>query len=358
MQITCIDQSEGRLFFANEILAELNNSEHKIYLYLPENYRDIYGNFFKHFHHIRIKVGLQKLNSIAPNIIFSNADYLNNLQQIGDNLIYPILKDSEIEVYSKWFNQLDEEVKSNIVPVESDQSNKSIAQPESKWAKDMLERRISNQPLKGKSFLISAGPTVEDIDPVRFLTNRSSGKMGIALARAAYINGADVQLIIGPTGTNVPAYLRIERIRSAKDMYTAVMGYFEYCDVYIGSAAIADFTPADVKNDKIKKKEGFSQLILQPTKDILKEISTIKKNQILIGFSVETMDPIENSKAKMINKNLDLVVVNNPKEKGAAFDAETNVVSVIHKDGRIQSWPIMSKLDVAKKLILEIKNLL
>ena len=273
------------------------------------------------------------------------------MKDIEKSLIYPVLKNSEVDGFHKWLNQIKSGLKPNVMPIETIESNNSIIQPESKWALDLLRRQINDHPLKGISFLISAGPTIEDIDPVRYLTNRSSGKMGIALARAAYINGADVQLIYGPGGVEPPCYLPVQKIRSAENMYNAVMAHFEKCNIYIGSAAIADFTPVNIRNEKIKKKDGFSDLILQPTKDILKEISTVKKNQILIGFSVETTDTIENSKAKLINKNLDLVVVNNPREKGAAFDTNTNVVSIIFKDGRIESWPIMSKLDVATKLM-------
>jgi phosphopantothenoylcysteine decarboxylase/phosphopantothenate--cysteine ligase len=141
-------------------------------------------------------------------------------------------------------------------------------------------------------------------------------------------------------------------------MYDIVLNHFDQCDVYIGSAAIADFTPTNVRNNKIKKKDGFSKLILKPTKDILKEISQNKKDKIVIGFSVETNDDIENSKSKLIKKNLDIIVVNNPREEGAAFDADTNVVSIINRDGSVESWPIMSKLDVAFKLMSVIRQLL
>jgi phosphopantothenoylcysteine synthetase/decarboxylase len=357
MQITCIDLSDGRLFFIDNILSVLNNFKQDVYLYVPANFRDLYGIFLDHFPQIKVKKGLEKNSNFIINVIFSNFNNLQKLQDFGRSLVYPVLRNNEIKDFFSWFNQLSNRLKSNVIPIETSDADKSIIHPESKWAIDMLKRQISEKSLTGISVLISAGPTIEDIDPVRYLTNRSSGKMGIALARAAYMHGADVQLILGPSNIAPPAYLPVQRIRSAEDMYNAVITKFEKCDVYIGSAAIADFTPANVKSDKIKKKDGFSELILQPTKDILNEISAIKKKQLLIGFSVETKDMIENSKSKLVNKNLDLVLVNNPKDKGAAFDADTNVVTIIHKDGKIESWPIMSKLGVADKLMAKIGKL-
>ncbi|MBN1406561.1 MAG: phosphopantothenoylcysteine decarboxylase [Calditrichaceae bacterium] len=358
MELSCIDYSGGRLFFAHDFLSALSTVDQKVYLYLPNNFKNLYGSFFEHFPKIHIKTEFKNINTTALHIFFSNFKNLSNLHRIENGLVYPILYNSEINRYQKWYNQLDNKTKPMIMPVEIEQGDKLINQPNSKWAIDMLERQISNPFLKGFSFLISAGPTMEDIDPVRYLTNRSSGKMGIALARAAYIHGGNVQLILGPTHIAVPSYLSVQRIRSAADMYDAVLMQFDYCDVYIGSAAIADFAPADIMNEKIKKKDGFSGLILQPTKDILKEISKRKRKQLLVGFSVETTNAIENSKAKLIGKNLDMVVINNPKEKGAAFDAETNIVSVIFRDGSVQSWPIMFKFEVANKLMSVIKKLL
>lgn len=358
MQITCIDLSDGRLFFINNILSALNNFEYEVYLYVPDNYKELYGIYLDHFPQIKVKSGIGKNIKLSAHITFSNCANLQKLQDFGRSIIYPVLRNNEIKDFFNWFNQLSNRRKSNVVPIETSDTDNSIIHPESKWVIDMLKRQISEKSLTGISVLISAGPTIEDIDPVRYLTNRSSGKMGIALARAAYIHGADVQLILGPTSITAPVYLPVQRIRSAEDMYNAVMTKFKKCDVYIGSAAIADFTPANVRFDKIKKKDRFSELILQPTRDILNELSVIKKKQFLIGFSVETKDTIKNSKSKLIKKNLDLIVVNNPMEEGAAFDADTNVVTIIHKDGKIDSWPIMPKLDLADKLMLIIGRLI
>lgn len=357
MQITCIDISEGRLFFINNILSVLNNFEYEVYLYVPDNFRELYGIYLDHFPQIKVKSGLDKNIKLSAHIIFSNWANLQKLQDFGRSIIYPVLRNNEIKDFFNWFNQLSSRQKAIVVPIKTNGTDNSIIHPESKWVIDMLKRQISEKLLTGISVLISAGPTIEDIDPVRYLTNRSSGKMGIALARAAYMYGADVQLILGPSTIKAPVYLPVQRIRSSEDMYNAVMTKFKKCDVYIGSAAIADFTPANVRFDKIKKKDRFSELILQPTKDILNEISEIKKKQLLIGFSVETKDVIKNSKAKLIKKNLDLVVINNPMEEGAAFDADTNVVTIIHKNGKIESWPIMPKLEVADRLMLIIGRL-
>ncbi len=357
MQITCIDLSDGRLFFINHILSALNNMTSEVYLYVPDNFKQLYGIYFDHFPQIKIKTGLGKNIKLSAHITFSNCANLQKWKDFGRSIIYPIIRNNEINDYFNWYNQLSNRRKSYVVPLKTSDTDNSMIHPESKWVIDMLKRQISEKSLKGISILISAGPTIEDIDPVRYLTNRSSGKMGIALARAAYVHGADVQLILGPISITAPVYLPVQRIRSAEDMYNAVITKFKKCDVYISNAAIADFTPANIRFDKIKKKDSFSELLLQPTRDILNAISTIKKQQLLIGFSVETKDMIENSKSKLIKKNLDLIVVNNPMEEGAAFDADTNVVTIIHKNGKIESWPIMSKLAVADKLMLIIGRL-
>ena len=353
MQITCIDQSNGNLFFAHDFLSELILPENDVILYLPEDSQKIYGSFFDHFPQIKTDIKIEF--EIKQNIIFSDFDNLPNVTHYNKALIYPIIDRDDFVKFKKFVDNQDSNLENMINPVITG-INASVALPLSHWAIDMLHRNLGNQLLKNISLLISAGPTIEDIDPVRYLTNRSSGKMGIALARAAYRLGADVKLILGPSTVEPPNYLPIIKVRSASDMYDAVISYFDQCHVYIGSAAIADFTPSNIKQNKIKKKDGFPELILKPTKDILNEIKTIKKNQFVIGFSVETTDTIENSKLKLINKNLDLIVVNNPKEKGAAFDADTNVVSIIFKDGRVESWPIMSKLDVAMKLMSVIQK--
>ncbi len=213
--------------------------------------------------------------------------------------------------------------------------------------------RLRNRPvLKGRKVLVSGGPTAEDIDPVRFITNRSSGKMGIALARAAFICGAEANLVLGPTGVTVPAYLQCTRVRSAKQMANAVISKFEESDVYIGAAAIADFTPREVRTQKIKKQGSGFNLELTRTPDILEQLKTRRKaGQVLVGFSVETENEIENSRKKLTKKELDLIVINNPRVKGAAFWQDTNKVTVLTASGDILDWPVMPKLQLGLKLM-------
>ncbi len=204
---------------------------------------------------------------------------------------------------------------------------------------------------KGKKVLITAGPTIEDIDPVRFLSNRSSGKMGVALADKAYQRGADVQLIIGPVTIDIPTHFKRIDVRSAEDMYNAVLSEFPLCDIFISSAAVADYTPAKVSSQKIKKGVGELNMQFLRTKDILNEIKNIKSaNQKIIGFSVETENLLENSKSKMERKSLDMIVANNPSIKGAAFGTDTNQVEIITKNGHI-TLPLASKKEIADKIL-------
>jgi len=207
---------------------------------------------------------------------------------------------------------------------------------------------------KQKNILITAGPTIEDIDPVRFISNRSSGKMGIALAEQAHKRGANVTLISGPVTINTPDYLKIINVRSAKEMYQAVLDHFPSCDIFIAAAAVADYTPAKVSLQKIKKGNDNFILDLVRTKDILNEIKTIKSvKQKVVGFSVETEKLVENSKNKLVNKNLDMIVANNPGIEGAAFAGDTNQVEIITKKQHI-SLPMMSKAEAADKILDQI----
>jgi phosphopantothenoylcysteine decarboxylase / phosphopantothenate---cysteine ligase len=204
---------------------------------------------------------------------------------------------------------------------------------------------------KGKKVLITAGPTVEDIDPVRFLSNRSSGKMGLALAENAHKRGAEVILVIGPVSLPMPSGFKFIPVRSAEDMYQAVLSEFAVCDIFIASAAVADYTPAHKALQKIKKGEGNLSLQLVRTKDILAELKNKKKNmQKVIGFSVETENLIENSTKKLMRKSLDMIVANNPTIKGAAFEGDTNQVEIITKTSHI-TLPRSSKSDIADKIL-------
>jgi len=207
---------------------------------------------------------------------------------------------------------------------------------------------------KQKNILITAGPTIEDIDPVRFISNRSSGKMGLALAEQAYKRGAKVTLILGPVTISTPDYLKRIKVRSAKEMYQAVLDHFPSCDIFIAAAAVADYTPAKISLQKIKKGNDNFILELVRTKDILNEIKTMKSvKQKVVGFSVETEKLVENSNKKLVNKNLDMIVANNPGIEGAAFAGDTNQVEIITKKQHI-SLPMMSKAETADKILDQI----
>lgn len=208
--------------------------------------------------------------------------------------------------------------------------------------------------LAGKNVLVTAGPTIEKIDPVRFISNHSSGKMGIELAKAAAYRGAKVRLILGKTALKRPEFVDIVDVVSAQDMYEAVKEFASDSDIIIKSAAVADYRPYDVADEKMKKSDGELNIRLERTTDILKYLGENKKdNQFLCGFSMETSNLIENSKLKLEKKNLDMIVANNLKEEGAGFAKDTNKVSIITKDDIIQT-EVLSKKEVAHKILDEI----
>lgn len=210
--------------------------------------------------------------------------------------------------------------------------------------------------LSGKKVLVSAGPTEEAIDPVRYVTNHSSGKMGYAIARNAALRGANVTLVSGSTALAAPLFVNRVDIISAQDMYEAITSVSNEQDIIIMAAAIADFRPAKVADEKIKKQgasvgdSGIS-LEMEPTKDILAFLGSKKPaGQILCGFSMETENMLENSRKKLEKKNLDLIVANNLKDKGAGFKVDTNLVTIITKDSE-KALPLMSKDEVAGKIL-------
>ena len=214
---------------------------------------------------------------------------------------------------------------------------------------------IERLPLHGKRVLITAGPTYEAIDPVRFIGNHSSGKMGFALAEEAAKLGAHVKLISGPSQENLKLD-DIDRIDvvSAEEMYQATHQFIKDVDVAIFSAAVSDFTPKVVSSQKIKKHKENMEVELVPTKDILASIGAIKKDQYLVGFALETENEIENAKGKIRKKNLDLIVLNSLQDKGAGFRSETNKITLIDKTGNIQKFELKSKRDVAADIFNEI----
>ena len=220
---------------------------------------------------------------------------------------------------------------------------------------------FSNQKkdLEGKKILITAGPTVESIDPVRYLTNRSTGKMGYAIAKIAASRGADVTLVSGPTNIEPPSNIKkLVKVQSAKDMYNAIIDNFDENQVIIKSAAVADYKPKNYCNKKIKKSNDDLVIELDRNKDIAYEIGKIKKDKILVGFAAETNDLIENAKRKVEKKNLDFIVANDLTEEGAGFGTDTNIVKIIDREGNISKYPQMKKDEVAGVILDKVKSLL
>ena len=205
----------------------------------------------------------------------------------------------------------------------------------------------------GKKIVVSAGPTREAIDPVRFISNRSTGKMGYAIAKVASARGADVTLVSGPVALEVPPFVRFVGVESARQMFDAIRSEAENADVVIKAAAVADFRPIEVASEKIKKSGENSKIDLERTDDILAWLGEHKKNQFLCGFSMETQNLLENSRKKLQKKNLDLIVANNLRTQGAGFGTETNVVTLIGADFEIE-LPILPKIQVASRILDEI----
>ncbi len=220
---------------------------------------------------------------------------------------------------------------------------------------DYILREIRyEKDMAGKKVLVTAGPTVERIDPVRYISNHSTGKMGYAIARVAMERGADVTLISGPVSIAPPPFVRVVPVESAEDMFRAVQKDSEEADIIIKAAAVADYTPETVAAEKIKKSEDDSELKLVRTTDILKWLGEHRHaGQFLCGFSMETEHMLENSRAKLEKKKIDMIVANNLKVAGAGFGVDTNVVTIITKDD-VQELPQMSKELVAEKLLDQI----
>lgn len=211
--------------------------------------------------------------------------------------------------------------------------------------------------MAGLKVLVTAGPTQEAIDPVRYITNHSSGKMGYSIAKACMLRGADVTLVTGRTSIKPPMFTNVVPIISAQDMYEAVTSRSADMDIIIKSAAVADYRPSNVSTEKVKKKDGDMAIPLERTNDILKHLGENKKDgQFLCGFSMETENMLENSKAKLVKKNLDMIVANNLKVKGAGFQGDTNIVTLITADS-VTELPIMTKEEVAFSLLDEILKL-
>ena len=225
---------------------------------------------------------------------------------------------------------------------------------------DYIERAIAKEKdLAGKKVLVTAGPTQEAIDPVRYITNHSTGKMGYAVAKAAMLRGADVTLVTGKTSLTPPPFVKVVPVTSAQDMFEAVRDHFEEQDIVVKSAAVADYRPANVSDQKIKKKDGDMSIAMERTTDILQYLAGHRRDdQFICGFSMETQNMLENSRKKLDKKKLDMIVANNLKVQGAGFGTDTNVVTFITKEEE-KTLDIMSKQEVADELlsfILEQQN--
>ena len=219
---------------------------------------------------------------------------------------------------------------------------------------DYVERALAPKDLAGLRVMVTAGPTQEAIDPVRCLTNHSTGKMGYAVAHAAALRGASVTLIHGPTALPPVRFAEDVPVTTAQDMYDAVTGHFEQTDILVMAAAVADYRPATVAADKVKKSDGEMSIPLVRTADILGTIGPRKTHQFLCGFSMETRDMVAHSADKLRRKNLDMVVANNLKDPGAGFGVDTNLVTFLTPDGAVRQLPLMSKEAVAGAILDEI----
>ena len=223
----------------------------------------------------------------------------------------------------------------------------------------IIDQLYSNLPLSGKKVLLTAGPTYEAIDPVRFIGNHSSGKMGVALANKLAAMGAMVDLVIGPSNmqTDHPNINRVDVVSSVQ-MLEACDAVYQKMDIAISSAAVADYKPKSVASSKIKKKDNNLNIDLEPTVDILKHLGDNKKNQILIGFALETDNEEENAKSKIAKKNLDFIVLNSLNDKGAGFKHDTNKISIIDKHNKIQRFELKSKDEVANDIVTHLIKIL
>ena len=211
--------------------------------------------------------------------------------------------------------------------------------------------------LAGETVLVTAGPTCEDLDPVRYLSNRSSGRMGFAVAEAAARRGARVILVSGPTALAPPAGVEVERVRTAEEMRRAVLARLGEASIVVAAAAVADFRPRRVQAQKIRRGRRPLRLQLEPTPDILAAVAQVKDKRLLVGFAAETKDVVKNARAKLRAKKLDIVVANDITQEGAGFDVETNQVTLVTRDGHTLPLPKMSKLAVAHRLLDEVRRL-
>lgn len=223
----------------------------------------------------------------------------------------------------------------------------------------MIAAFSKEQDLVNKRILITAGPTYEAIDPVRYIGNRSSGKMGVAIAESCANRGARVELVLGPSKLSIDhPNINCTRIQSAEEMFQAAVTVFDKCDAAVMAAAVADYTPKTVSDIKIKKKDGDLTIPLERTKDIAGHLGSIKKDQVLVGFALETNNEVENANRKLQKKNLDFIVLNSLNDKGAGFQHDTNKIKIFKKSGESIEYELKSKSEVAEDIVNELVKML
>lgn len=239
-----------------------------------------------------------------------------------------------------------------IGPLASGRTGRGRLTAESTILETVIERVAPRQDFSGRRVLISAGPTREPLDPVRFLSNHSSGKMGYAVAEAARIRGAEVILVTGPTSIPIPPAMEVIHVATAEEMHKALASRLGWADLVVMAAAVADHRPKRVSSQKLKKSAGLlTRLDLEPTPDILTSLSRLKTTQCMVGFSAETENLVSHAQAKLRSKGLDLIVANNVLEQGAGFGSETNKVTMIDRQGTITHLELMPKRTVADRLL-------
>ena len=293
------------------------------------------------------------VNGVCDNLVI--ATYLSAKCPV---FITPAMDlDMYIHPSTEWNLKLAEEYGNIIIPAKEGELASGLvgkgrmAETETIY-KTIFEFFNSNQKksLVGKTVLVTAGPTYEAIDPVRFIGNHSSGKMGFAIAEEAEKRGAKVILISGPTALSTDKNISLEKVNSAKEMYNAVFQHFDNTDIAIMSAAVADYAPKEVAQEKIKKNDKEMTITLVKNPDILKTMGEKKKNQFLVGFALETQNEEENAKGKLVRKNLDMIVLNSLKDSGAGFKNDTNKIKIITPSEQ-KDFALKSKEDVAKDIL-------
>jgi len=222
--------------------------------------------------------------------------------------------------------------------------------PDPEQIAEEIQRLLQKPDLVGERFLITAGPNREPLDPVRYISNRSSGKMGYALARAALRRGAEVALVSGPTALEPPAGARTIAVSTAAEMRDAVLKEFAACSAVIMAAAVSDYRPLLRAEKKIKRGKGSIEITLEPNPDILKELGQIKDGKILVGFAAETEELSANAAKKLREKNLDMIIANNVTQEGSGFDGDTNIATILDRSGAAKALPLMSKDDLAERI--------